>query len=301
MDLFDSTKTKNLCIIGNGFDMHHGLETGYSSFYEYLTRNGKGDFASQLESFFQTEYVDENGHHRFLLWSDLEKAIGAYDLDHIFHESTDWIEIDYDHMMQTSAQIEDSPDTFLAPLLEGLPSEMEKWIGSVGLKGVDADVVFPVPSIFLSFNYTRTIEEVYHVPEHKVLHIHGVVGGSSDLIVGHKGRCDEHDALDEAVPIYEENSKMNIIRIMQVNRKPTEEIITRNAPFFQSLHDISDVYVYGHSYSMVDKDYFEEIRKSIGEEAQWHLGCHDEKDRNAAEILMETIGVPKGYWRRFEF
>ena len=95
--------------------------------------------------------------------------------------------------------------------------------------------------------------------------------------------------------------KINIIRIMNECRKPTEDIIARNWHFFQSLNDVTDIYVYGHSYSMVDKDYFEEIRKYVDDDTKWHLGCHGEKDRVAAEEMMNMLNVAKTNWGRFTF
>ena len=88
---------------------------------------------------------------------------------------------------------------------------------------------------------------------------------------------------------------------MNARRKPTQEIIARHKSFFESLHDITDIYVYGHSYSSVDKDYYEEIRKSVSEDTRWHLGCHDDKARNDAELLMNVLKVPKKNWGRFAF
>lgn len=301
MDLFDQSKKSNLCIIGNGFDVHHGLETLYSDFYQYLMRNGSAYYAMQLESFFQSEEIDNNGNRIFLLWSNLEKAIGNYNLEELFHELTDWINIDYDHMMMSAAQIEDSPNHLLAPLLNSLPDKIEEWILSISLRDVEADVEFPKPSRFLTFNYTRLLEEVYHISESDVLHIHGVIGGNETLVVGHKVKTDEGDAFDENAPIYQEDSKLNIVRIMNESRKPTEDIIAKNKPFFWSLHDITDIYVYGHSYSLVDLDYFEEIRNSINNETKWHLGCHSDNDREAAKDLMAVLKVPEGSWGRFQF
>ena len=290
-----------LVIIGNGFDIHHDLETKYSDFREFLIKNGKIDYVTQLETYFPLEEVDDNGRYHFLLWSDLEKAIGNYNLDEMYHELTDWIDIDYDHMMQTSAQIEDAPNDFLAPLLNILPSEMEKWISSVSLEGVEAGVYFPKPAKFMSFNYTRLLEDVYNIPEESILHIHGVIGEADKLVVGHKVKAKESDAYDETAPIYQEESMINIIRIMNEFRKPTEDIVARNWHFFQSLHDVTDVYVYGHSYSMVDKDYFDEINNSVNMGTKWHLGCYCGKDRAAAEALMNELGVEKENWGRFSF
>ncbi len=74
---------------------------------------------------------------------------------------------------------------------------------------------------------------------------------------------------------------------MNERRKPTEDIFLRT-DFFKSLQDTTDIYVYGHSYSMVDKDYYEEIRKNVNLETKWHLGYHDDNSRDAAESLMHS-------------
>ena len=210
-----------------------------------------------------------------MLWSDLEEAIGKYDLYDLYHELTDWIQIDYDHMMQSAAQIEDAPNDFLAPL--------------------------PKPARFLSFNYTRVLEEIYHIPEEGVLHIHNVVGGGEELVVGHRVETDESDAFDESAPIFQEESMRNIINIMNARRKPKDELIAKNSDFFNSLHDITDVYVYGHSYSSVDLDYYQAVKNAIEADAKWHLGCYSERDKQAAEVLMGVLGVARENWGRFEF
>ena len=58
MDLFDDSIEVPLVIVGNGFDIHHGLKTSYHDFRNYLTSNVDRDFVRQLESFFQAEYYD---------------------------------------------------------------------------------------------------------------------------------------------------------------------------------------------------------------------------------------------------
>ena len=211
MDIFDNREKRYLYIIGNGFDLHHNLKTHYTDFRQYMMENGEAEFVIQLESFFQSEEVDEKGRYSFLLWSNLEKAIGNYDIDSLYHELTDDIKIDYDHMMCSAAQIEDSPNDFLAPLLDSLPDKIERWINSINFCGVKADLLLPQAAMFLSFNYTLVLEKIYHIPEENILHIHGVVGNKQKLIVGHHVEADESDAFDENAPLYEEDSKINII------------------------------------------------------------------------------------------
>lgn len=55
LDLFNDSPTNNLCIIGNGFDLHHCLETSFSDFRDFLVKNGDGDYVMQLETYFQSD------------------------------------------------------------------------------------------------------------------------------------------------------------------------------------------------------------------------------------------------------
>ena len=302
MELFKNSALVPLVIIGNGFDIRHGLETSYAAFANYLIQNGNENFVNQLEAFFQSEYYDEkDGKYKFLLWSNLETAIGEYDIDHLYHELTDWIKVDFDHMMQSAAQYEDSPNDFLAPVMNDLPLVMNSWISQISLRGVTPCVDLPSEARFLTFNYTTVLEDVYRFPQDKILHIHGIVSGPEELVVGHRVYTEEGEAFEDGAPVFQDESKRNIIEIMNERRKPTEEIVSRNQPFFKSLQDTTDIYVYGHSYSMVDKDYYEEIKKNVGTKTKWHLGCHDDDARFAAESLMKVLGIPKEYWGRFDF
>lgn len=63
-----------LYIIGNGFDLWHGLATGYSQFYEYAK-----DTLNDAERYFDPGDVDD-------LWSDFESSLGTYDWRELFDE-----------------------------------------------------------------------------------------------------------------------------------------------------------------------------------------------------------------------
>lgn len=133
-------------------------------------------------------------------------------------------------------------DSWLVELHGLMPTEISRRI-NVGVEKVQSDIFenggvriwnndgveVPESSRFLTFNYTRVLEDVYHIPEKDILHIHGVIGGINEkLIVGHKVKANESDAYDESAPIYQEESMINIINIMNACRKPTEDIIARN-------------------------------------------------------------------------
>ena len=65
---------KNLFVIGNGFDLHHGFKTSYKNFYDYL----KGDeslFKRTCDLFWGQNRREDQ------LWSDFEMAISGFNID----------------------------------------------------------------------------------------------------------------------------------------------------------------------------------------------------------------------------
>ena len=57
-----------LVIIGKGFDLHHGMQTSYLNYMEYLLRNGGKDI---VECFEEQEELNE-----IYLWNNLEYVLG---------------------------------------------------------------------------------------------------------------------------------------------------------------------------------------------------------------------------------
>jgi len=60
-----------LYIIGNGFDLHHGIKTNYVDFRNYLEENFP-DLFDSLESYYN---MDEDS----LLWSEFENGLKEFD------------------------------------------------------------------------------------------------------------------------------------------------------------------------------------------------------------------------------
>lgn len=71
------TLSKKLVIIGNGFDLFHGLPTKYSRFKDYLEKNYNSFFAT-LSKYFPND----------LLWSSFEEALAELDYSEIEDENS---------------------------------------------------------------------------------------------------------------------------------------------------------------------------------------------------------------------
>ena len=58
-------------IIGNGFDLHHGLKTSYSEFYKYIIANSN-DLENAFEEYF--DFRTEGKSH----WAHFEEDLGTF-------------------------------------------------------------------------------------------------------------------------------------------------------------------------------------------------------------------------------
>lgn len=288
----DSRET--LFIIGNGFDLHHGISSKYTDFRKWLLDNGHHHFADQLEFIFQrTQDID--------LWSNFEIALGAYDHNSLYHEFADMFEMDYDHTMRCAAQKEDATISAIGYILEDIRPIFAKWVDSINIKGVEKDLNLYTESKYITFNYTRTLENIYGIPKNNILHIHGCASNGEDIVVGHANIVDPSSVSseDEDMMLYEENGKIQIIEAMNKLAKDVKGVMSRHMGFFKSLSNIQHVIVYGHSLSDIDRPYFRLIKDSISPKADWLFSKHSKKD--ISQINSLTTGLEINNWNSFQF
>lgn len=118
MDLFGNTHSHSLYIIGNGFDLAHGMKTSWPDFHNWLKSNSHSSLITFCENNFSLE-TD--------LWQDFEKTLGEYDLNSIFDYCTEDIEIDEEHMMRTNFILKIHP--ILSLYLTRMNSSNVLWSG----------------------------------------------------------------------------------------------------------------------------------------------------------------------------
>lgn len=287
-----------LWIIGNGFDRAHGLPTGYGDYYRFLVDNGEEWMASMLEFYFG----NVPGHPVNILWSQLEKALGIYSIDAIYDFLKEGHTLDLDHVSQFVGEVESEVQYHFVEICDKFSETFTYWCHSIELNAAKQrnGFGFIANDIFLTFNYTDTLEAVYGIDEKRVLHIHGRAACGDELIVGHNNPAKmpkgiEDDFLDNMANI------RAIVETVNKLEKKTKQIIAANKPFFDSLGTIDEVKVYGHSIEVVDLPYFVEVKKNVDQNAQWQLYCHDESKvghyRNVCkrlELKEESIDIIVG-------
>jgi hypothetical protein len=284
---------KSLCIIGNGFDLHHGMKTSYWDFRDYLETTNK-----ELLDVIETYLVSDE------LWSDFEEALATLDINTMLdyasgflvsYSAEDWSD-SYHHDYQYEI------DQIVGSLSHRLKEAFTAWIKEVKvpIKSQVADKILPLEkdALYLSFNYTPTLEKLYSVPIAKTTFIHGsITNGDNNLVLGHAWNPkDNSPMINEKYPedmdtrVLEGNELIN--KYFSETYKPTDKIITDNKSFFESLDSIQDIYIFGHSLSTVDIPYFKAIIDHIDiEKVRWIASYRSEKKRLKLESNMKDLGI----------
>lgn len=278
---------KTLFVIGNGFDLASGIESSYSDFKQWLQKNDSHRLIGLMDTFFSNQRD---------VWGDIEKALGEYDEDSILEYCKPNENFDYDHPTRSMAAVEDSPDWIFRPVLDEFLEEFKNWVNSINITGAQKVRNLPIESKYLTFNYTETLERVYA----NILHIHGSRLSDKEYIIGHNNYRDPEDAYnDESQMLYLQQTWSKIINWMNDLIKDTASIIRQKQDFFNSLSEIEQVIIYGHSFYEVDWPYLEEIVKRIGKDKSWSISYHNPEDLERINSFIIKVNLQNAkpfYW-----
>ena len=245
-----------LYIIGNGFDLHHGLKTSYLNF--------RDDSVKKKSSVLWNDLLDIYGEapqNNNLWWKDFENMLGK---------------VDYDSLSKSR-----NGDALgfmkVRNLMKGkLPPLFGKWIKDVDSQ-IDASKIelmheIDTSSLFFTFNYTLLLDKAYHVKEENVWHIHGSVNHPDDIIVGHDADAGQ---LVKYIQEYNRNqpriSPSYADNINQEALNGAKKVWNRIYLQEDKFHQYSNIRHYvamGFSFNDIDMPYIEKI---------WSVNCHKEE------------------------
>lgn len=277
----------NLYIIGNGFDIAHKMPTGYGDFRQWLIDNNRIDVIQELQSAYPKKIND-----KYLLWSEFEKALGEYDLETVINWSMESLCLTECYV---GGQTFYAPDFILNTRLPDIINDVfSRWISSVPIATTKADYNIVQDALYLSFNYTDTLEHLYQVPESNVLHIHGRASKGEKLVVGHNRITNITKYFADGLSVGEQNERIQRLSDMNTLRKPYRSLIARNKSFFNKLQSVQDIFIYGHSCDKLDYPYYKRIKKSVSEDVKWHFYPYIEnieKDLKRMKLLIKEMGI----------
>lgn len=285
---------EKLFILGNGFDLYHGLKTSYYNFKEYLESKidnieynysvpsssigPKGDvlyYEDEVVPFLINVISEASGDN----WSDFEESLGKIDYTTFFDYLPEIYdkEGDIDNWKMVNNNQDLATDIF--SVIGQIGDYFDEWIESIDISRIKqkdrfSKLISNTDCLFLNFNYTKTLELIYNMIN--VCHIHGVVG--EKLIIGHGNKEDYYDK-------YQGNfigAEHELSKLDNLLKKNTDDAFKENFNFFNSLSDIKEIYSYGFSFSEVDMTYIKKICERIdSKDATWFLSDYNKSiERN---------------------
>lgn len=284
---------RTLYVIGNGFDLHHGLETDFSDFKRFV-----GARCPKLQATVGEYLYALRGN-----WANLEEALAKFDVDQLIgHAENFLVPYGADHWSDSyHHDYQYEINEVVRAISSELKAEFYLWIKQIQIPTSISSsnrLKLEHDAIFLNFNYTPTIQKLYSVDHSRILHIHGSVADKEgDIVLGHGWKPADRPKLNKGQDPDEIDS-----RVMQGNAliehyfadtfKPTNALIKRNQRFFDSLSDVSNVYVWGHSLSAIDLPYFVAIAASIAVNSPtWHVSHYSVLSVPTNAAAMSSIGV----------
>ena len=243
-----------LYIIGNGFDLAHNIKSRYSDFGRFLEENYYG-LKVQSEILYEDTDVS--------LWTDFETALGSIDINDIVRNvETEARRNNPDEIGHQSIYMSDVVSNACDSLKSVYEECFSEWVQQIDISSAKPFLHMDKNALYLTFNYTETLEDVYRIPENHICHIHNCRKYASP-IVGHDETFFK-DYKDEAwIAIDEIDDSLR--HLFSITRKDVKSIIKKNNAFFSLLakSKINKVYVYGHSLNDIDMPYLIEVRKNI--------------------------------------
>lgn len=138
-----------LYIIGNGFDLHHGLPTSFQGFREY----------SKYSNFYR---LYENGVFMMLAdqnlaehWNKLEQNLANFDVDELIEQAKEYYDDD-PHENQFLHEVK----TAVYSITKGLVRDLHDYLSKAQTQSVSPNTLLALDTsaLFINFNYTDTLE-----------------------------------------------------------------------------------------------------------------------------------------------
>lgn len=326
----DNELRKNLFIIGNGFDIAHGIPSKYTDFQKFirslymteeLIDKSYDSFSSWRCSVPRTNNVlghfDEDQPYTLINilgfldycvsrsqnpgvpynyyinsdWWSIEEVLGNLDLKEFFLDEAN--EACEEHYNDKEWLLYDIAECF--KYLDRLAA---MWASRINvnnvhpnkdfLKLINRDRLLSINNdLFITFNYTPTLEVVYGVRE--VIHVHGVAGGR--VMLGHDPNINvDRFCMCNSIP---ECCKHAAQVLLNITQKDTEKNVLRLSDLIaQRCAGITDIYSYGFSFADIDLPYIRLVCKVIDTKSIiWHLLDFDPLDcRNHYINVIKQCG-----------
>ena len=264
-----------LYIIGNGFDLHHGLNTSYMHFRDYC-RKCKPSMWTKLTELYGNSINEDKW------WWQFEDMLSY---------------VDYNSLVDSHNGQAIGGNKVENVLKNQLPIIFGNWILNITNK-IQADSALNIDSnsLFFSFNYTLLLENVYHISHERIWHIHHSIKDVDRIVLGHDADdrklflqyINEKSRYNSISPGVIDNVRLNIAK----GAKNVKGRISRHKyDIYTKYHNLKHIIAMGFSFNKIDMPYIKSIVNvnSIPDGIIWDIFYHIDSEKNSiAKMLAEN-------------
>ena len=270
----------NLYVIGNGFDCYkHNLPTKYQHFKSYIL-DMYPNCGSNCEVLPSVAFSNDADIMRYFGkevagyivniidscgagdWAEFESYLGEEIFSNFLWDIQEYtLEEDDKEIFHKTYNNEDVAQSISNVFME-LPNLFNDWVKSLKTleytRIPEVSQVLDRHSLYLTFNYTFTLEKAYDIPSDRICHIHGICDDER-VVLGH-GDDSGYSEPSNVMGIEHIFSELKTMF-----RKDTFAAINKHRVFFEGIKNstIDSIYSIGFSFSNVDMVYIEEISRCL--------------------------------------
>lgn len=304
-----------LYIIGNGFDIHHGLDTWYSYFGLFLQNNHPAIYDSLIKYIGMPELDSENEDTLYTQeWNEFEVSIANLFYDEIMDEHREYAASPAsDDYHKDLGAIENYVSEIRDNLTIHLFEAFKEFINQVEYPILDPNKTLQIKSKarFFNFNYTSSLQEYYSISNNNILYIHNNANSNATLVLGHGlnpesfipeepqmpfGLDQEQKQhwIDDQADMFDisvEFGRSALLKYFSQSYKDTAAIIQENETYFNSLYNIEQIIIFGHSLASVDEGYINKIQTSVSSSCKWFIFYRNDSEIEDKKERLKKIGV----------
>lgn len=312
-----------LFILGNGFDLVHGLPTKYceskgtsvlDKFSPYI------DFAHFLENNYPTVYDD------FIIHACSGKLMESEDwekFEELFSNVDDKEIVKYlvkeddelagddehdeisNHLGTIEARISGQKKIVDHSLKQLMANALCDWILSLDYGDADERIIEMFSRRLheadcLTFNYSHTLEKFYANNDLNIIHIHGTAEPydpkiGSDLIFGHSDDSSSNSNTEkDSMGLFREIVVQSVLNdgtsdLKKILRKKVGEMMPRLQPILSNALNYNRIYIIGHSFGDVDIPYFEAIVQKLHKNAKIIVSYYGKDKQDEIQYRVSQI------------
>lgn len=296
-----------LYVVGNGFDLHHGLPTSLAGFRNYAKNSAFSRlYENGVFMMLATQNLEKH-------WNNLEENLANLDVDELIEQKSECYDDD-PHENQFLYEVETAIDAMTSGLTQELSNYLIKAENDV--VAADRQLVLDANARFINFNYTNTLERIYAIPSENICYIHGKLNSQAEIVIGHAMKNSGYESkpvadmstwseeekeayADSYSPDYE-SALENAHSYFNRSYKDSDTCLEYASDFLKSLCDIDSVIILGHSLAEIDLVYFECINQLVGNKCRWWATYYPSSEKESIYDRLEMIVDDKARVNVFE-